>query len=220
MHGPAKASGLLVPCRPARQTGRFESKDRSASGGRPRHHNREAPYEICKTMTARQIHDHEYTGAISGGRSAMGAHCRARQDGGWAALVFGFNNGRLLPAVVPLAHCQPEECSASRQLSKAPRRPGSGLADGVTRTARRSNAENAAPSREGVPDHRGERRRALAGGLGQTSIGRSPSYFHRVFKATTGADAEGLCRRPPCEEGPSGSGLRQQRHRGDLRRRL
>ena len=44
MPGPAKASGLddetLVPCCPARQTGRFESKDRSASGGRPCHHNR------------------------------------------------------------------------------------------------------------------------------------------------------------------------------------
>ena len=41
------------------------------------------------------------------------------------------------------------------------------------------------PGREGVPDHRGERRRALAGGLGG-AVGRSPSYFHRLFKAATG----------------------------------
>ena len=44
-YGPAKASGLgdepLVPCRPARQTGRFESKDRSAPGGRPRHNRQD-----------------------------------------------------------------------------------------------------------------------------------------------------------------------------------
>ena len=51
-------------------------------------------------------------------------------------------------------------------------------------------------------------------------VGRSPSYFHRMFKATTGRDAEGLCRRASCEEGPPGTGIRQQRHRSDLRRRL
>lgn len=32
------------------------------------------------------------------------------------------------------------------------------------------------------------------------AIGRSPSYFHRMFKATTGLHAEGLCRCAPREE--------------------
>ena len=64
--------------------------------------------------------DHEDNGAIRSGRSAMGAYCRARQDGGRPALVLGLNNGRLLPAVVPLAHRQSQECSASRHSGKRP----------------------------------------------------------------------------------------------------
>jgi hypothetical protein len=117
----AKASGLgdepLVPCRPARQTGRFESKDRSAPGGRPRH-NRQNTRRDPQDDDCEADPDREGNGAISGGRSAMGAYCSARQDGGWAALVLGINNGRLLPAVVPLAHRESHKCPASRYSGK------------------------------------------------------------------------------------------------------
>ena len=90
-----------------------------------------------------------------------------------------------MPAVVPLARRQPQERSAPRHAWKAPGRPASGLAGVATRTDLRSNAENAAlvakacriieeseeePSLEELAD----------------AIGRSPSYFHRVFKAATG----------------------------------
>ena len=75
------------------------------------------------------------------------------------------------------------------------------------------------PGREGVPDHRGERRRAFPRGTGR-AVGRSPSYFHRVFKATTGLTPKDYAAAAPRQEGPPGTGLRQHRHRGDLRRRL
>src|SRR5215471_8141912 len=45
-------------------------------------------------------------------------------------------------------------------------------------------------------------------------IGRSPTYFHRLFKAATGVTPH----RPPRGEGPAGTGFGQQRHRSHLRR--
>jgi AraC-like DNA-binding protein len=52
------------------------------------------------------------------------------------------------------------------------------------------------------------------------AIGRSPSYFHRVFKAVTGLTPKDYAAAHPCEEGSSGTGLWQHRHRGDVRRRI
>ena len=114
----------------------------------------------------------------------MGAYCSARQDGGWAALVLGFNNGHLLPAVMPLAHCQPEECSTSRVLESA-------KATGF-RPCRRCNpdgpsieCENAGLVAKACRIIEESQEEPSLEDLAK-STGRCPSYFHRMFKATTG----------------------------------
>ena len=75
-----------------------------------------------------------------------GAYCSARQDSGWAALVSGINNGRLLLAVVPSRTANPINVQLHDTLESA-KATGSVLANGVTRTARRSNARMRAWSR-------------------------------------------------------------------------
>jgi AraC-like DNA-binding protein len=52
------------------------------------------------------------------------------------------------------------------------------------------------------------------------AVGRSASYFHRVFKATTGRHAQGLCDGAPRREGAGRPGQWHQRDRGDVRCRL
>src|SRR5262252_1712733 len=49
------------------------------------------------------------------------------------------------------------------------------------------------------------------------AVGRSPSYFHRIFRGRRRGDAKGLCRGASCKKGPPGIGVRQQRHRNNLR---
>ena len=89
-----------------------------------------------------------------------------------------------MPAVVPFAHRQPEERSAPRQPGK---RQGDRLPALQALQSRRTfdRSRERGPGREGVPDDRGKRRRAFVRGTGGGD-GRSPSYFHRMFKAATG----------------------------------
>jgi hypothetical protein len=71
-------------------------------------------------------------------------------------------------------------------------------------------------SREGVPDYRGERGRAIAGRPCRCRRPQ-PELLPPRVQGDHGPDAKGLWRRPPREEGPPGFGLRPYRHRGDLR---
>ena len=99
----------------------------------------------------------------------------------WYSVV---DHRRLLPAVVSLAHRQSEECSA-------PRHPGE-------REGHRLPALQAVQSRRSVDRSRecGARRegvRIIEESEEEPSleeladaVGRSPSYFHRMFKAATG----------------------------------
>ena len=112
-------------------------------------------------------------------------------------LVLGFNNGRLLPAVVPFAHRQSRGMSSFTILWKVPRRPGSGLANGVVRTALDRMRERG-PCCEGVPDHRGERRRALARGLSEVDRPK-PELFPSHVQGRHRGDAEGICGGASCK---------------------
>ena len=90
-----------------------------------------------------------------------------------------------MPAVVPSRIANPKNVQLHDSLESA-------RATGF-RPCRRCNPDGTVdrsrecgPGREGVPDYRGQRRRALARGHWRDAIGRSPSHFHRMFKAATG----------------------------------
>src|SRR5215469_6308428 len=62
--------------------------------------------------------DRKFKAVIGGRGSALGAYCSPRQDGGRPFMVLGVHDWRLLPAVVPLAHRQSQECSAPRHTGE------------------------------------------------------------------------------------------------------
>ena len=153
-------------------------------------------------------------GAIGGGRPALGADHRPRQDGGRPVLVLSTHHRRLLSAILSLAPRQSQECPTPRQLESA-------KATGF-RPCKRCNpdgppieAENAALVAKAcrlIEESEEEPSlEALAG-----AIGRSPSYFHRIFKAATGVTPKRLRRRAPRDEGSARTLLWWHRHGSDL----
>ena len=148
----------------------------------------------------------------------MGTHCRARQDRGRSPLVLGFNNGRLLPAVVPFAHREPKNVQLHDTLESA-------KATGF-RPCKRCNPdgpsiewENAALVAKACRLIEESEEEPSLEELAE-AVGRSPELFPPHVQGRHRGDAEGICRRPSCKEGAPGTGLGQQRHRGDLRCRL
>ena len=99
-------------------------------------------------------------------------------------MVLGVDDRRLLPAFVPFAHGQSQECSAPRHAGK---RPGDRLPALQALQSRRSSidTENAALVAKAcriIEESEEEPSLEVLAG----AVGRSPSYFHRMFKATTG----------------------------------
>src|SRR5215831_5263199 len=114
----------------------------------------------------------------------MGAYCRARQDSKWTSLVLGFNNGRLLSAVVPSRTANPKNVQLHDSLESA-------RATGF-RPCRRCNpdgpsieCDNAALVAKACRIIEGSEEELSLEELAD-AISRSPGYFHRLFKATTG----------------------------------
>src|SRR5215831_5263198 len=111
-----------------------------------------------------------------------------------------------------LAHGQPQERSASRQSGK---RQGDwlpalqALQPGWTFDRMRQRS----PRRKGVPDHRRERGRALAGGIGGRNQPQS-GLFPSPVQSYNWADTEGTYRRRPSEEGARRIGLRPSTQTG------
>jgi AraC-like DNA-binding protein len=157
--------------------------------------------------------------ALSVAYDPRSARIVARDKGaGWSILVFDINDGRLLPSVVPVANRQSQERADPPRVGKRPRDrlppckrcnpDGPSLeSENVNRVARAcriiEESEEEPPLEE------------LA-----AAVGRSPSNFHRLFKATTGVDAQGLCWSAPRQESAQKAHLKRHRHGGDLRCRL
>ena len=153
-------------------------------------------------------------------RSALGAHRGARHGPPTAVLVFGGDHRRLLPAVMPVRARANPRTSRCTTRSKAPRRPASGPASAASRTGARSDAENAAPGRQGLPADRAERGSTVARRTGRGGRPAARLFPPRV-QGGDRRDAQGLCRRASRGARPRAAWRTAgQRDRGDLRRRL
>ncbi len=101
-------------------------------------------------------------------------------------LVFGFDDGRLLPAVVSLAHRQSEERAAPRQSRE---RQGDRLpaVPALQPGGRLDRRRECGPGGEGVPDHRGKRGGALAGGTGEAHSVAARATFIACSRPSPGS---------------------------------
>src|ERR1700730_7136604 len=123
----------------------------------------------------------------------MGPRPCARQGCRWPVLVFGFDDGGLLPAVLPLAYGKPEERPTSRQSGECQGDRFSALQTLQSRRAFGRSREYHA-GRQGLPHHRDERGGAFAGGPGRGSR-LEPRLLSPRLQDRHRADAEELCRR-------------------------
>ena len=104
--------------------------------------------------------------------------------GGRHVLVFRPDDGRVLPAVLPVAAGESGE-------RRAPRRPAGGAGGGLSACKRckpggaSQDAQHAALS-PGVPADRASERSRFRSIASAKAVGLSASYFHRLFKAATG----------------------------------
>ena len=136
-----------------------------------------------------------------------------------ALLVFGHDDRNLLPAIVPIAARESEECPTARHARgcQGDRFPAvQALQSGRTFASRRERSDR----RTRLPPDRGERGRTVARTIWPRPSAAARVYFHRLFKAIDRTDAEGLCRRASRGKRAPRSARQQQRDRGDLRRGL
>ena len=148
----------------------------------------------------------------------MGPRARARQDRRWPFLVFGLDDGRVLPSVLPLANGQSQERPTSRHL-RAPRRPASGRAGAAIRTAVARMRERRS-GRQGLSPDRGRARRNRRWSDLADAVGLKPRLFPPHIQGCHRPNAQGAT---PRRIGPRRSVRGWSgniRHRGDVRRRL
>ena len=115
----------------------------------------------------------------------MGTHCRARQGRRRTASGIRFQRRASIAGRRALRALPIRGTLSSTTVSRAPGRPASGRAGAATRRAPRSTPRMRPWWRRRAGSSR-RARRSPRWRNWQARLGRSPSYFHRVFKAVTG----------------------------------
>ena len=170
-------------------------------------------------------HDHDPRGDIKGKNQAVVAN-----DPRWARIVARDRtaDGHLWYSVLTTGvYCRPSCPSRIRQSQDVLLHDTLEEAKATGfRPCKRCNpdglsveAENVAIVARACRLDRGKRGGAALADLA-AAAGRSPSYFHRRFKAATGLTPKDYAAAQSCIEGPGTPGKWYQRHGGDLRRRL
>ena len=148
---------------------------------------------------------------------ALGSRARARQGGGRRVLVFGGHDRGLLPALLPIASRQSRRTSSCTPPWLRRKRQAFGRASAAAPTDHRCRSENAALVASACRLIERSGGGSLTRGSCQSAIGRSPSHFHRLFKADDRAHPARATPRPSGRSAcVSGLERRRQRDRGDV----